>query len=403
MDGHKPFKCEALAREASRRSAFSPGPRLKAQKGFDDALRVTKALAAAQSRLRESTRGRHGRVLLAPLVLVAWPIRTGLKALDRLVVILDGSPHANTPAGVRLRRVLASLISIYGAVLWIQEVRGGGLFSPAGLLMMVMALALYSNRGGRFLRDWLPIFLAAGAYIISSRLIPTLGVPIHYKPQLEIDRLIGLGSNPTVWLQSHLYHGVTGPLETFTIAMYISHFIAPLVLAAVLWTAFSSRGFTDLFFGILIVSVLGEITFVLLPTAPPWMAGDLGLLPPVHHIIRDGLPDLGLAKLAAHKDEPGTYNLVAAVPSLHAAWPMIGLLVIKTYRLPRWLLALQALQLAAVLFAIVYAGEHYMFDAVAGIAYAIVSWRIVMRVGASKVSTIEGTGAAEESPEAMAA
>jgi hypothetical protein len=364
---------------------------------------VTKALAAAQSRLRESTRGHHGRVIRAPLLAVAWPIRRGLKALDRLVVILDGSPHAQSPAGVRLRRILAALISIYGAVLWVQEVRSGGIFSPAGFLMMVMALALYSNRGGRFLRDWLPIFLATAAYIISSRAIPTLGVPIHYKPQLEIDRLIGFGSDPTVWLQSRLYHGVTGPLETFSIVMYISHFIAPLLLAAVLWTAFSSRGFTDLFFGILIVSVLGDITFLLLPTAPPWMAGDLGFLPPVHHIIREGLPDLGLGQLAAHKDKPGTYNLVAAVPSLHAAWPVIGLLVIKTYRLPRWLFALQALQLAGVLFAIVYTGEHYVVDAVAGIAYAIVSWRIVMRVGASKVSTIEDIDAGEESPKAMAA
>jgi hypothetical protein len=330
-------------------------------------------------------------------------VRAGLRALDRLVIILDGSPHANTPAGVRLRRVLASLISIYGALLWVQRVRSGGLFSPAGLLMILMAFALYSNRGGRFLRDWLPVFLAAAAYIISSRAIPTLDVPIHYKPQLEIDRLIGFGSNPTVWLQSHLYHGVTGPLEKFSIAMYISHFIAPLVLAGILWAVFHGRGFTDLFFGILIVTVLGEITFLLLPTAPPWMAGDLGLLPPVHHIIRDGLPHLGFTELAAHKDEPGTYNLVAAVPSLHAAWPMLGLLVIRTYRLPRWLFALQALQLAGVLFAIVYTGEHYVVDALAGIAYAIVSWRIVMRVGASRASTIEDLATVEESPEAMAA
>ncbi|MEN3313083.1 MAG: hypothetical protein V7645_2412, partial [Actinomycetota bacterium] len=163
------------------------------------------------------------------------------------------------------------------------------------------------------------------------------------------------------------------------------------------------RGFTDLFFGILIVTVLGEITFLLLPTAPPWMAGDLGLLPPVHHIIRDGLPHLGFTELAAHKDEPGTYNLVAAVPSLHAAWPMLGLLVIRTYRLPRWLFALQTLQLAGVLFAIVYTGEHYVFDALAGIAYAVVSWQIVMRVSASRASTIEDLAAVEESPEAIAA
>jgi hypothetical protein len=324
--------------------------------------------------------------------------------LDWLVVVLDGSPHANTTTGVRLRRTLASFAAIYGVVLTVQEARNGALFSVAGLLMMMMAFALYSNRGGRFLRDWLPVFLAAGAYIISSRAIPTLGVPVHFKPQLEVDRLIGLGSDPTVWLQSHLYHGTTGVLEVFAIGMYLSHFVAPVVLAFVLWAVFGGRGFTAFFFSLLVVTVLGEITFVLAPTAPPWMAGDLGLLPPVHHIIKDGLADIGLVGLAEYKDEPGTYNLVAAVPSLHAAWPMIGLLVIRAFGLPRWLFVLQALQLVGVVFAIVYTGEHYVIDALIGVFYAVAAWRIVMHISAPDVSLADGVvSVGEEAPDAVAA
>jgi hypothetical protein len=341
---------------------------------------------------------------MVPLLVLTWPVRAGLKVLDRLVVILDGSPHANTTAGVRLRRTLASFAAIYGCVLSIQEARNGALFSFAGLLMLMMAFALYSNRGGRFLRDWLPVFLATAAYIISSRAIPTLGVPIHYKPQLEIDRLIGFGSDPTVWLQSHLYDGATGALEVFSIVMYLSHFIAPLVLAFILWAGFRGRGFTDFFFSLLVVTVLGEITFLLAPTAPPWMAGDLGLLPPVHHIIREGLSDVGLSGLAAYKDAPGTYNLVAAVPSLHAAWPMIGLLVIRSYGLPRWLFTLQAVQLLGVVFAIVYTGEHYVIDALVGALYAAASWRIVMRISTSSVSTLDVAAELDaEAPDAVAA
>jgi hypothetical protein len=339
-----------------------------------------------------------------PLLVLTWPVRAGLRVLDRLVVILDGSPHANTTAGVRLRRTLASFAAIYGVVLTIQEMRNGALFSFAGLLMMMMAFALYSNRGGRFLRDWLPVFLATGAYIISSRAIPTLGVPIHYKPQIEVDRLIGLGSDPTVWLQSHLYHGTTGVLEVFAICMYLSHFIAPLVLAFILWAVFHGRGFTAFFFSLLVVTVLGEITFLLAPTAPPWMAGDLGLLPPVHHIIKEGLADVGLPGLAEYKDEPGTYNLVAAVPSLHAAWPMIGLLVIRSFKLPRWLFTLQALQLIGVVFAIVYTGEHYVVDAAVGALYAVAAWKIVMHISAPAVSLVEGVASVgEEAPDAVAA
>ncbi len=338
------------------------------------------------------------------LAVALWPLRAGARLLDRVVVVVDGSPHANTPAGTRLRRGFACLIAAYAAVLCIQGVRRGELISPAGVLMMMMAIALYVGRGGRFVRDWVPVFLAATAYIVSARAVPALGVPIHYKPQLELDRLIGLGSNPTVWLQTHLYDGATGALEVFSIAMYLSHFVAPLLLAFVLWVAFRGRGFTDLFFGILVVTVLGEITFLVAPTAPPWMAGDQGLLPPVHHVIKEGLGDLGFTGLAAHKDEPGSYNLVAAVPSLHAAWPMIGLLVVRAYRLPRWLFAVQAVQLGGVLFAIVYTGEHYVIDAVVGGLYAVAAWRIVTRIGAQRVATLDvAASREEEQPEAAAA
>jgi hypothetical protein len=360
-------------------------------------------LAAAWSRTHQRRR-RLVRAIVMCLAAAAGPLRVGARVLDRVVVVVDGSPQANTPAGTRLRRGLASLVAVYAVVLYLQGVGRGELISPVGLLMLMMAVALYVGRGGRFVRDWVPVFLAATAYIISARAVPTLGVPIHFKPQLEIDRLIGLGSNPTVWLQSHLYDGATGALEVFSIAMYVSHFLAPLLLAFLLWVAFRGRGFTDLFFGILVVTVLGEITFLLAPTAPPWMAGDQGLLLPVHHIIKDGLSDLGFTSLAAHKDEPGSYNLVAAVPSLHAAWPMIGLLVIRAYRLPRWLFALQAIQLAGVLFAIVYTGEHYVIDAVVGLLYAVAAWRIVTRIGAQRVATLDvAASREEEQPEAAAA
>ena len=189
--------------------------------------------------------------------------------------------------------------------------------------------------------------------------------------------MLGLGAIPTIWLQQHLYKGTTGPLEVFAIAMYVSHFVAPLLLAFLIWAFWRGRGFTDLLYGILVVSLLGEITFVLAPTAPPWLAADHGYIPHVHHVIKQGLYDLGLKDLAARKDEPGSYNIVAALPSLHAAWPVIGLLVIRKHRLPAWLFAAQAVLLVGVVFAIVYTGEHYLVDALVGCAYAFAAWKLL--------------------------
>ena len=130
-------------------------------------------------------------------------------------------------------------------------------------------------------------------------------------------------------------------------------------------------------FGILVVTILGEITFVLAPTAPPWLAAEAGLIEPVHDVIGTALGDLGLAVVGDQFHTSG-YNTVAAIPSLHAAWPLIGLAVVLRHRLPRWMIVLQASLVFGVLFSIVYAGEHYVVDAIVGAVYAGVAWLIVM-------------------------
>ncbi len=303
-------------------------------------------------------------------------------ALDGLVVTLD-EPSPGNVGALRLRQGAAFLIIVFAGLLLAQSALHGKL-SPIGFVLGMLGFALYTGRGGRFLRDWVPVALAFVAYGVTARAVPDLGLGVHYQPQIDAERILGLGTIPTIWLQEHLYHGTTGPLEIFSIVMYVSHFVAPLLLAFLIWAFWRSRGFTDLLYGILIVSLLGEITFVLAPTAPPWLAADHGLIPPVHHVIKESLYDLGLTDLAAKKDEPGSYNIVAALPSLHAAWPLIGLLVIRKHRLPRWLFASQAFLLVGVVFAIVYTGEHYLVDALVGCLYALGAWWLlhaVLRTG----------------------
>ena len=311
------------------------------------------------------------------LGIALWPVDLLFWLLDRLSWTMDSSAVSQSAGAARIRRVLAALFLVYAVALSVLAVDRGGLPSWGQVLMAVMALALLANRGGRFVRDWVPVILGFVAYALAGQFAERLDFAVHYKPQIDADRVIGLGTVPTLWLQHHLYHGTTGALEIFSMVMYLSHFFAPLFLGLALWWWMKGRGFSDLMFGLLIVSVLGEITFVLAPTAPPWLAAEHGFLPPVHHVIKQGLSDLHLGAAAAAYGSAGSYNVVAAVPSLHVAWPVIGLLVIRKHRLPRWLFAAQAAQLAGVIFAIVYTGEHYAFDAVAGAAYALAAWGLL--------------------------
>jgi hypothetical protein len=304
-------------------------------------------------------------------------LRILLRPLDRLALFLDSGKAAQQPGAVRLRRGLAVVTLAFALLASFRSIDRGGMLSPGALLLAVMAFALYSNRGGRFVRDWLPVFLAFLCYGLVAKAVPDLGLQVHYTPQIDADKVLGLGHLPTTWLQSHLYHGETGPLEIFSLLMYLSHFVAPVALACLIWLRWPGRGFNDLLYGVVMVSFLAEIAFLLAPTAPPWLAAEHGLIPPVDPVLKSSLTDLGLDELAKAKGDASLYNVTAAVPSLHAAWPLIGLLVIRKYHLPRWLFWAQLLLTIGVCFAIVYTGEHYVVDIVAGFAFALAAWWLV--------------------------
>jgi hypothetical protein len=279
-----------------------------------------------------------------------------------------------------VRKGLAALVLLFAALLATRSALDGEFFSPVALFLALVALAVFCGWGGRAMRDWGLVFVALVAYAVGASAVPDLGLGVHYTPQIDADRLLAFGELPTIWLQERLYDGSAGALEIFALVMYLSHFVAPVLLASLIWLYWPGRGFGDLFLGILAVSLLGELTFLVAPTAPPWLAGDTGLIPHVHHVIRDSLYDLGLDGIAARKDAPGSYNIVAAIPSLHTAWPVIALLVIRKHGLPRWLFWSQAALVVGVVFAIVYSGDHYVVDTLAGIVYALAAWWLLQRV-----------------------
>ena len=293
---------------------------------------------------------------------------------------LDASEVSQSGGALRIRRILAVLFFAYAAFLAGAGVAAGEVPSFGQATMLMMAVALYSGRGGRFFRDWSPVVLGVLAYAMAGSYADKLALDVHYLPQIDVDKVIGLGTLPTTWLQAHLYNGTIGPLEVFTTLMYASHFFVPLLLGFYIWWFRRGQGFSTLMFSILVVSILAEITYVLAPTAPPWLAGDEGLIPPVHHVVKDTLAHLDLGASAALKDQPGTYNIVAALPSMHAAFPVIGLLVARQFALPRWIVVALVVHLVGVWFAIVYGGEHYVIDALLGALYAYVAWRLVRRI-----------------------
>jgi hypothetical protein len=282
------------------------------------------------------------------------------------------------PDLVLVRRVLAVLFLVFAAVLISGRVREGSPPTLGQVVLVLFAIAVFVGRGGRFVRDLLPIGMGLISYGLMTTYAQRLSFDVHYLPQIRVDRVIGLGTVPTVWLQSHLYTGSTGVAEVFSVLMWLSHFAVPLVIGFSLWLMGRQSAFTVLMCSLLGVLVLGEITFILAPTAPPWLAAQHGDLPGVHHVLKESLAGMHLSGIAKIDGDPKHYNIVAALPSLHVAFPLICLLVARHFRLPRWLQGLLVLQLIGVAFAIVYTGEHYVVDVLAGLLYGYVSYRLVV-------------------------
>ena len=222
----------------------------------------------------------------------------------------------------------------------------------------------------QLVKDWLPFFLVLTVYgLLRSYASHTLWGPF-VRPQVWIDtHIFGLGVDPTVQLQRWLYSPGLHVWDYLCWCCYMSHFFASFIVAAVLWkTNYGKfRRFVPLFVAL---TFLGYVTYVLYPAMPPWMASSTHHLPHTVRIIPVVLDHLHLHSGAAVFTGGDKFdNNVAAMPSIHAAYPMLICLFFwkGARRGTRVILLAYPLCMA---FTLVYTGEHFVTDIVVGWLYA---------------------------------
>jgi membrane-associated phospholipid phosphatase len=324
------------------------------------------------------------------------------------VVAIDVIRRGVAHPAVGRRLLQAAAVAAYVAFAATVVVSVGGVpdsrdtLLPLLLLGVLAASATSVARLRRFAIglavDWAPLVLVLWAYDLARGLGDRGWLPVHFAPQIRLDRLIGLGSVPTVWLQQHLWHGGAHVAwyDYATLAVYTSYFVAtPVVLVSLWW--FRPAAFRRFAFALVALTLASCLTFILFPAAPPWLAASRHRIPPVAQII--GLVNLHLPLIQLDPLwERGTAyaNVVAAMPSLHAGETLlISLFFFRRLRTAwRWLLWLYPLAMA---FALVYAGEHYVVDVLAGfvyclVVYACVEWLHVRHAGEERPAEVAGVG-----------
>ena len=227
------------------------------------------------------------------------------------------------------------------------------------------------RRVPRLVIEWAPFIGVLFVYDRLRGFADGLVFPARELPQIHVEAALFGKPIPTVWLQTHLWHGGSELhwWDYATWLVYLSHFFATLVVAAVLWTWAHER-FTRFATMVCVLALTGFATYALYPAVPPWLAardGEIGQSNRLIGIIWQHVP---VAHYGSLFEKGQNYaNNVAAMPSLHAAYAL--LIALFLWRLvPRWARVPLALYPPAMAFALVYTGEHYLVDCVAGWVYA---------------------------------
>ena len=324
----------------------------------------------------------------------------------------------------------------WAAVITFWVFRDGITYDRNVLLICIctglMAASIGRSNALYVLRDWLPFALVLLLYDYTRGAAKALGRPTQWHVQIDVDKALFFGHEPTVWLQSKLKEPFPPWWEVGVSVVYISFFFAPYVVAGILY--FRNRvEWRQFVFRFVAISFIGLIGFVIYPAAPPWAAavchssevvggpsdppcidkapsevpdgGMLGQVHPTHkgaapwieRISPRGWDKLGIPQAGTLLSEgQATANEVAAVPSLHAAISSLLTVFFWTRLRKRWrpLLLGYALVMA---FSLVYAAEHYVFDILLGwtltglVCFGFSRWEQRRQNESGSTDTLEGS------------
>ena len=281
--------------------------------------------------------------------------------------------------GRRNDRILIGFLVGYIALLSTLMIAGGVSLTPDVLLVGLGLAAVLLGRGKLFLRDWIPFIGLFFAYELMRGYADNFGAAVHIEDVLALERWMFLGHVPTADLQAWL-HPASGvdPWAVGGTIFYFLHFPLPLAVAFFLWLK-RRRVFYDFVAAMIVLSMAGFVTYLLLPVAPPWYAAERGLLPGVEYLKENGF--MGLASLFGFSESSYLYtyvfysinpNEVAAFPSLHAGYPFLAFLFARrTFGRVGWLMLAYT---GAVWFSIVYLADHYVVDILGGVLYAAIAY-----------------------------
>lgn len=249
--------------------------------------------------------------------------------------------------------------------------------APDRYIFVLLLGSLFIKRTRSFLLDWMPFLFILISYDFLRSFSDNLNVNIHVTELIDLERAI-FGFIPTEVLQAKLFDPNNLQwYDYYTTIFYFLHFALPLSFGFLLWI-FNKSYFRRFVTGVSMMSYTAWVTYLVYPAAPPWLAARDGFLTGIHKVLNSTLnffPERISLPTIYHQFTP---NEVAAIPSMHAAYPFLVLLFSLRFFGFKALFFLP--YVFSLWFSIVYLGEHYVVDIISGIVYAIIFYFITEEI-----------------------
>jgi membrane-associated phospholipid phosphatase len=251
-------------------------------------------------------------------------------------------------------------------------------FSPDQFFIFGLLGTTFIGKTVIFLKDWTPFILYYLGYEFLRGLVPFVSGRVNIFPMINIDKFI-FGFIPSVKLQNLLYNPAHLMWYDYAaVILYICHFVTPMIIGYFFWM--KDRAFFKKYtLGILGVSYAAFITYIIFPAMPPWMASGNGYIPPLQEVTGVVMSHFFKANISL----PSILSLVggnpvAAIPSLHAAFPLMVFFFLFKWNKKAGLAFIP--YVLGVWFAVIYLGEHYFTDVLVGAIYSTVIFLIVNKL-----------------------
>ena len=283
---------------------------------------------------------------------------------QQTAAIPGGTSLAPRQEGIGIFYILQG---VYVAFIVAFSVARGSFLMPDVIFLLLVMGFVWGKQRVRFVRDFAPFVLLLLSYDAMRGIADNLANTVHIGYPITLERLLFFGHVPTQELQQRFADQWTVHwYDSLAALIHAIHFVVPLLFAALIWQHRREQ-YWRFIIALLLVSYAGFVTFMLLPTAPPWWAGIHGYL--------DGVRIVHLSPHTAFLYDKLNPNQVAAMPSLHAAYPWLFFLFARRLWGRRgWPVIVYPF---AVFLSSIYLGHHYAVDIIGGVTYASVVYYLV--------------------------